>query len=137
MLNDQQADCFVRITESIVDPQLPSNVQVLKGSAGTGKTFLTRQIVKCLIEKEVNVVQVAPTGKAAKNMATGSSLIARTIHSAIYKLEQLPQGLGVKFLHKPNSDSRYTVYVVDESSMINDKATLNERFQQAGGLLSD
>ncbi|GAB2577375.1 ATP-binding domain-containing protein [Spirosoma areae] len=112
-------------------------MHILKGSAGTGKTFLTRRIVSFLLENGVNVVQVAPTGKAAKNMALGGELNARTIHSTIYKLEQLPQGLGVRFLPKPNDNRQFTIYLVDESSMISDKVSRSERFQQSGALLSD
>lgn len=135
--NKHQADSFNRITMSVANEDSPLNLHILKGSAGTGKTFVTRQIVKYLMEKGVNVVQVAPTGKAAKNMAMGSTLPARTIHSAIFQLEQLSQGFGVKFLRKPNLDSKYTVYVVDESSMISDKVTRSEGFQQSGALLSE
>lgn len=136
-LNSQQANIFARITETITNPDSNVNLHILKGSAGTGKTFLTRQFVKYIREQGVNVVQIAPTGKAAKNMALGSMLPTKTIHSAIYKLEQLKNGLGVKFLPKPNQESGFTVYLIDESSMISDKVTPSERFQQSGALLSD
>ena len=137
VLNGQQTKSFDGITKSIADVNSENMSYVLKGSAGTGKTFLTRRIVSYLLANNIRVVQVAPTGKAAKNMALGGELGARTIHSAIYKLEQLQQGLGVKFLPKPNDDNRFTVYLVDESSMISDKVSRSERFQQSGALLSD
>ena len=136
-LNGQQANIFAQITETITNPDSNVNLHILKGSAGTGKTFLTQQFVKFLREQSVNVVQIAPTGKAAKNMALGSMLPAKTIHSAIYKLEQLKHGLGLKFLPKPNQQSAFTVYLIDESSMISDKVATSERFQQSGPLLSD
>lgn len=135
--NEKQAAFFKVITNSLANPGNEYNTHILRGSAGTGKTFLTRRIVSHLIEMGINVVQVAPTGKAAKNMAVGSIIPARTIHSAIYKIEQLPHGLGVRFMSKPNEDNKYTVYVVDESSMISDKLSRSERFVQAGALLSD
>lgn len=136
-LNEKQAAFFTAITDSLANPDDGHNAHILKGSAGTGKTFLTRRIVGQLLEQGINVVQVAPTGKAAKNMAMGSVLSARTIHSAIYKIEQLPHGLGVQFKKKLNEHEAYTVYVVDESSMIGDKQSRSERFVQAGALLSD
>lgn len=135
--NNQQAIYFSAITDSLVNSTDEIITHILKGSAGTGKTFLTRHIVSYLLEKGINVIQVAPTGKAAKNMSTGSSIAARTIHSAIYKIEQLPSGLGVRFTNKSNDDGKYTVYVVDESSMISDKVSRSERFVQAGALLTD
>ncbi|WP_028664213.1 ATP-dependent DNA helicase [Runella zeae] len=136
-LNDQQANIFARITETITNHNSNVNLHILKGSAGTGKTFLTRQFMKFIREQGVNIVQIAPTGKAAKNLALGSMLPAKTIHSAIYKLEQLKNGLGVKFLPKLNQESAFTVYLIDESSMISDKVTASERFQQSGALLCD
>ncbi|MGF7215076.1 ATP-dependent exoDNAse (exonuclease V) alpha subunit [Spirosoma lacussanchae] len=136
-LNNQQAAYFSSITNSLMSPGFGSDAHILKGSAGTGKTFLTRHIVSHLLKQGIGVVQIAPTGKAAKNMASGSSLPARTIHSAIYKIEQLPNGLGVRFMSKPNDEEKYTVYVVDESSMISDTFSRSERFVQAGALLSD
>lgn len=135
--NEQQAACFDQITSSLAGTDSNTNTQILKGSAGTGKTFLTRHLVSHFIEAGINVVQVAPTGKAAKNMASGSILPARTIQSAIYKIEQLPSGLGVRFIAKPNEDKHVTVYVIDESSMISDKMSKSERFQQSGALLTD
>lgn len=136
-LNEQQATYFGQITDSLADSKSDINTHVLKGSAGTGKTFLTRKIVGFLLDKGTNVVQVAPTGRAAKNMASGSALQARTIQSAIYKTEQLPAGQGVRFLTKPNDTRQFTVFVVDESSMISDKVSHSEHFHQPGGLLSD
>ena len=136
-LNEQQAIYFSQITDSLTDSKSTIDAHILKGSAGTGKTFLTRQIVGFLSDKGINVVQVAPTGRAAKNMASGSVLPARTIQSAIYKTEQLPAGMGVKFLRKPIDNQRFTVFVIDESSMISDKISRSERFHQPGGLLFD
>ena len=48
----------------ISDEELP--LFLLEGYAGTGKTSVVSSLVKCLQKKEVNIVLLAPTGRAAK-----------------------------------------------------------------------
>ena len=50
----------------------------LTGSAGTGKSFMTQQIVNYLTNKNVKYLLMAPTGVAAKNID------GQTIHSALH-----------------------------------------------------
>ncbi len=46
------------------------NVFILKGYAGTGKTFLISRIAKRLRSQQRSVVLLAPTGRAAKPACT-------------------------------------------------------------------
>jgi exodeoxyribonuclease-5 len=57
---------------------------LLKGYAGTGKTTLISSLVKDIRKAGFKAVLMAPTGRAAKVMATYSSTQAKTIHKQIY-----------------------------------------------------
>lgn len=66
-----------------------SNKQVflLKGYAGTGKTFLLQGIVRYLSNHEYNVISCAPTGKATIVLHKKVDPTAATIHKTIYQFE--------------------------------------------------
>lgn len=106
-----------------------SDVFLLKGYAGTGKTFITKGIVEFLHTIKREVVLLAPTGKAAKILEEKSLSYALTIHSCIYENQtirsnQNEDGETVEskaiFSLKNNRFSTDAVYIVDESSMISD-----------------
>ena len=59
------------------------SAMVLTGSAGTGKTALACAIVKTLLHFKQKVILMAPTGRAAKILATNSEQTAFTIHRKI------------------------------------------------------
>ncbi|KAB2808048.1 ATP-dependent DNA helicase [Phaeocystidibacter luteus] len=106
---------------------------ILQGYAGTGKTSLIRSFVKTLPSLDIQVVLLAPTGRAAKVMAHYAQTRAFTIHKAIYIPQRLPGG-GMAFTIRPNRASN-TLFVVDEASMISD-STLDARMT-GGSLLED
>ena len=58
---------------------------VLRGYAGTGKTTLVAAFVKTLASFNVRTVLMAPTGRAAKVLASYSGMPAYTIHRTIYR----------------------------------------------------
>ena len=116
-----------------------SNVFLLKGYAGTGKTYLTRIITEYLISLKQQVVLMAPTGKAALILEEKSCYPARTIHSCIYcydeTIEKALQSADSEnkdvnnpdswiyksvFTLAENDCSADCVFVIDESSMISD-----------------
>ena len=123
-----------------------SNVLMLKGAAGTGKTTLVFEFLKILdaIEREYELM--APTGRAAYILGSKTGKDASTIHRAIYRLSKLKStsqnkededdgGLHLRFGLKSNNDSLNTVYIVDESSMISDAFSENETFFFGSGCL--
>lgn len=66
---------------------------------------------------------LAPTARAAKNIAKKTGFPAQTIHSLIYRVDSdLEQGV-VRFTPKSNLEPEFTVFIVDESSMIGDRAS--------------
>ncbi len=103
------------------------NVGILRGYAGTGKTFLTALLVKYIsTETDFNVVVMTPTGRAAK-VIEGEfdkhkiALTARTIHSVIYKAEPIDYSRNEPTLFASVGSESSDVpcfYIIDESSMV-------------------
>src|SRR5713101_3885054 len=59
---------------------LVSNVVVITGGPGVGKTTLVNSLLKILIAKAVTIALCAPTGRAAKRLSESTGLEAKTIH---------------------------------------------------------
>lgn len=100
---------------------------ILRGYAGTGKTFLTAMLVKYLsTETNFNVVVMTPTGRAAKVLESEFdkfevTIGPKTIHSVIYKAEPVDYSRDVMTLFASVSTSAGdtpSFFIVDESSMV-------------------
>ncbi|MCF8229631.1 MAG: AAA family ATPase [Bacteroidales bacterium] len=91
---------------------------LLKGYAGTGKTSLVSALVRFLPEIRAKSVLLAPTGRAAKVLASYSGSRAYTIHKKIYRQFTTPDGRSALALQ--NNPAINTIYIVDEASMIPD-----------------
>ncbi len=89
---------------------------ILKGYAGTGKTTLISTLVKALPRFGLQVVLMAPTGRAAKVMSTYSGKQAFTIHKKIYRKKSAVSP-DMSFVAGTNRLVN-TVFIVDEASMI-------------------
>lgn len=123
-----------------------SDIFVLKGYAGTGKTTLIGAISEYLKASHILYCVLAPTGRAAKILRdkVGSG---KTIHSEIYSPElkciipddddESKKSYQYVFpLITQPSDKQ--VIIVDESSMVSDMMQSNEFLQFGSGkLLSD
>lgn len=92
-----------------------SEVFMLKGFAGTGKTSVVSALVKTLRQTSLKVVLLAPTGRAAKVMSNYSGKTASTIHRLIYMVRQVENKTSLVL--KQNKFKK-TLFVVDEASMI-------------------
>lgn len=109
-------------------------VFLLKGFAGTGKTTLIGTVVNSLWKSRMKAVLMAPTGRAAKVMSNYSKTQAFTIHRKIY-FPKKQGGGGIQFVLAPNKH-RDTLFIVDEASMIPDRAADSKLFDN-GSLLDD
>lgn len=92
-------------------------VFILGGYAGTGKTSMVGALVKTLRAQRVQVVLLAPTGRAAKVLSLNAGYPASTIHRRIYQ-HSLP---GASQSYGPgmrSNDCEDTIFIVDEASMI-------------------
>lgn len=94
-----------------------SDILVVNGYAGTGKTTAISAIISFLGSLDVNCILLAPTGRAAKVLSNYSGRPAFTIHKHIYRQKAVSgEGIG-EFSLGPNM-SRDTLFVVDEVSLI-------------------
>ncbi|MEZ5082222.1 MAG: AAA family ATPase, partial [Bacteroidales bacterium] len=97
---------------------------LVKGYAGTGKTTLIGSLINLLPFAGYQYVLLAPTGRAAKVLATYSGKKAMTIHKKIYMATTGPDG-HIKLIISPNKHSN-TLFFVDEASMIPDATQAND-----------
>ena len=109
-------------------------VFLLKGYAGTGKTYLMASLIKMLKKLKQKSVLLAPTGRAAKVFSIYSGHTAFTIHKKIYRQQSSSDGLG-RFVLDRNLH-RDTLFIVDEASMIANQSFEGSIFG-SGRLLDD
>lgn len=107
---------------------------LLKGYAGTGKTTIISTLVNNLWKTGLKSVLLAPTGRAAKVIGNYSNREAYTIHKKIYLPKKEKSG-GVSFVLQKNKHTN-TIFIVDEASMIPDRASDIKLFEN-GSLLDD
>ena len=114
----------------------PDNTQifVLNGYAGTGKTTLIAALVAVLKEVGTKSVLLAPTGRAAKVLTRYSGSEAHTIHKRIYR-QRTNANYESKFSLDLNRE-KDAVFIVDEASMLSDSAGEGQIFG-SGSLLDD
>ena len=108
---------------------LNTQIFVLCGYAGTGKTFLVDYVVRALgLVAGESAAFVAPTGKAA-SVLIQSGVPATTVHSLIYTREEdievdengeVISEQFLRFVKKESIDSKIKLIVLDETSMVSD-----------------
>lgn len=142
-LNNGQAALVNRLDQFLGNKE--ESVFILRGYAGTGKTFITKGLTEYFRAIGRNYVLAAPTGKASKVIANKTKSPAFTIHKTIYSFKDIVEyrdddvdgtetfksyaQLGV------NGLSADTVYIVDEASMIADNYQEAEFFRFGTGYL--
>ena len=85
---------------------------VITGGPGTGKTTITRAVVRVLDRIGFKVKLCAPTGRAAKRMSEATGYPASTLHRL------LGSQPGGGFAHNEEHKLKADVVVVDEASML-------------------
>ncbi|MEI6455790.1 MAG: AAA family ATPase [bacterium] len=89
---------------------------ILRGYAGTGKTTIVKSLVDVLKSIGKRAVLLAPTGRAAKVLASYTGKPANTIHRKIYIAWTNKDGM---IDLKPQKNyHKHTLFIVDEASMI-------------------
>ena len=112
------------------------DIFLFKGYAGTGKTTILSALVKSAPALNRDAVLLAPTGRAAKVLASYSGRQAFTIHKKIYQ----PRGKsdGTVLLYRLPNFHKNTLFIVDEASMISGgRNANNHHFQVEADLLTD
>ena len=124
---------FVALSEFMVNGD-GSDIFLINGYAGTGKTSSVHSLITIMGEFELKYALLAPTGRAAKVLSGYTGERAYTIHKQIYRQKSLREGIGHFILDiNKNSD---TVFIVDEASLISSGYNENAVFG-TGNLLDD
>ncbi len=120
------------------------NIFMLKGFAGTGKTFILHGLCSFLGKHNINNLALAPTGKAARVLEDKVGF-GGTIHSAIYGEPQVVSFgtdktkkyvYKIKFNLKSNQKVSFDeVFIVDEASMVSDNYSDNSVYLFGSGKL--
>ena len=92
-----------------------TNILIIDGYAGTGKTGMVSALVKTLPAYNIKTILLAPTGRAAKVLSRYSQKPASTIHKHIYYASADKEG-NINLKLKQNKNTQ-TLYIVDEASM--------------------
>lgn len=141
-LTSSQQDAFKKIKDFLGND---SDVFVLKGYAGTGKTHLIKYITHYLDENRTPYEVLAPTGRAAKVLRDRVGK-GRTIHSCIFNFdiictnedeEEVDESANSYQLFFPIVEQKqdYQIMIIDESSMISNVKTQNEYLTFGSGVL--
>lgn len=113
-----------------------SDILVLSGFAGTGKTTLLSAVVNALESVGTKCILLAPTGRSAKVLSNYSGRKAYTIHKHIYRQKSVDDaGMGL-FSLSYNKSSR-ALFVVDEASLIGAANPQEKSVFGTGDLLGD
>ena len=92
-----------------------SNLMVLTGGPGVGKTTTTNLIIQYFEKKRKKIALAAPTGRAAKRMKEATGKDAKTIHRL---LEVMVDEHGVCFNYDKENPLEEDIFVIDEVSMM-------------------
>lgn len=135
-LTDDQHEALDALREYFEDPS-PYSVYLLRGYAGTGKTYLLRWITDTAVAAGLGVELMASTGRAAKVLSAATGRRAATIHRTIYRASSQMQEEGGSYrLASGQAGRRPTLYIVDEASMISGESGEYSPFG-SGNLLND
>lgn len=107
---------FESLQREAVKRSLRNNISIITGGPGTGKSTIVKAISLTANKLGLDLIQVAPTGRASRRLAAATGYEASTIakFNASHSLSKLPE-------------YNNTVFVVDEASMI-DIETASELF---------
>lgn len=143
-LNEGQKEAFAKIIGFLEDPT--HDALVLKGYAGTGKTFLVKRVLEYITQTEMHSRTgiTAPTNKAVKVLYEQSALndknlnpyifedlfdaTSRLTYSTIHKLLAMREVItdkGEQYFQadprNPSDINNFKYLIVDESSMLDDR----------------
>jgi ATP-dependent exoDNAse (exonuclease V) alpha subunit len=129
-LNEEQKEAFNAIRKFVDHPA--ADIFVLKGYAGTGKTYLMQHLGRWLRENEYDFSMLASTGRAATVLRGKTGFDVRTVHGELYRFskvegdeEDIPDDapidkygqMTLQFSLRPPDEGK-KIYIIDEASML-------------------
>ncbi len=106
---------------------LNSNISVITGGPGTGKTTIIKCIIDILEDLNIEYVLCAPTGRAAKRIKETTKKEAKTLHRLLEIAKVDDRDLDA-FFNVDVKQIEADVVIVDEASMI-DSIMMNNLFK--------
>ena len=106
---------YAQLQKKAIQLALSSNLFILTGGPGTGKTTTLNGILTLLEKEGFRVALAAPTGRAAKRMTEVTGREAKTIHRL---LEVDPQSSRLAFKRNEKNLLPCEAVIVDEMSMV-------------------
>jgi exodeoxyribonuclease V alpha subunit len=104
---------FSPLQKEAIGESLRTNILVITGGPGTGKTTIIKAVVDIFRRWERSVLLAAPTGRAAKRLSEATGKEAKTLHRT---LEFVPK-LG-KFRRDEGYPLKADALIIDEFSMV-------------------
>lgn len=132
---EDQREALETFQNYLAEPS-PYSLFLLKGYAGTGKTYLMKSITEAARHLRYRLVLMASTGRAAKVLANTTGLPASTIHRTIYRSSAQLQEEGGTYEIARMTSQEPTIFIVDEASMISGESSEPTPFG-SGNLLED
>lgn len=96
--------------------RLHPGIFIIKGYAGTGKTTVLKSVVATHRKHKKRIILMAPTGRAAKVMATATGIKAYTIHRTLYR-PRVGSGGSTSFA-LANNPLKGATFIVDEAGLV-------------------
>jgi exodeoxyribonuclease-5 len=98
---------------------------IVCGSAGTGKSSIMNAVVKYCHQENTRIQIAAPTAKAARIISAKTNDMATTLHSLLFAVSSKPEEAAIHFNLKSDDDDAFTIFIIDEASMVNSKVVRN------------
>jgi exodeoxyribonuclease V len=139
----QQAEALYSLS-AFLDSDCTADAFVLTGAAGTGKTSLVKAVVDYLGEQQICTLLTAPTGRAAKVLGHKTQVMAHTLHHTLYVPLFVTQKENEKEIDervymrlREIEAGPYSIFIVDEASMLSDQNDSESLFCTPNSLLHD